>query len=261
MSGLKFRSRLTLLLLLAAGCAHAVPDSSPVRDPGTPVLVRYADPEDAVVARQLWRALRAALPVAERWGTLRTPVTITIHATHAELETAARQPGFAWLRAWARLDSIELQSPRTWSSGMISDAEMEQLLAHELTHCAMYQSLPRDPAVGRSVPIWFREGMATVAAGERHTPPAGGLPGGRGALALAAAASVYRTESSLVYATADAAFRLLVERHGDESIRRVLIRMRAGDPFAEAFRGATGVTVDAFEAEFRRSLGRGGNEG
>lgn len=217
------------------------------------MAVRFADPADAAVARQVRSALPAALSAAARWGALREAVTITVHPTHAALEAAARRPGLDWLRAWARRDGVELQSPRTWSAGRLSDAELVQLLAHELTHCAMYQYLGADSAVARTVPIWFREGLATVAAGESF-----GSPRASGALAIVTAS--YRTDAVRAYATADSAFRWLVARHGDAGVRGVLARLRAGEPFPAAFHAATGVTLQAFEEEYARAAGRAGGE-
>jgi hypothetical protein len=218
------------------------------------VAVRFADPADAAVARQVQSVLPAALSAAARWGALREAVTITVHPTHAALEAAARTPGLDWLRAWARRDAVELQSPRTWSAGRLSDAELAQLLAHELTHCAMYQHLGADAEVARTVPIWFREGLATVAAGERFGPAASGER------ALTFVTASYRTDTVRAYATADSAFRWLIARHGEAGVRGVLARLRAGEPFPAAFRSATGVTLQAFEEEFARSSGRADGE-
>lgn len=248
---LRPRSLFALLLLACGGCVRAVPAPGLGDDP-VPVAVRFEDRADAAVARQVQRVLPAALSAASRWGALREPVTITVHPTHAALEAAARRPGLDWLRAWARRDGVELQSPRTWSAGSLSDAELAQLLAHELTHCAMYQSLGVDSGVARTVPIWFREGLATVAAGERFGQPASG----EGALALVRAS--YRTDAVRAYATADSAFRWLIARHGEAGIRAVLAHLRAGEPFPAAFRSATGVSLQAFEEDYARSGGGAG---
>lgn len=216
--------------------------------------VRFADLADAAVATQVRRVLPAALSAASRWGALRETVTITVHPTHASLEAAARRPGLDWLRAWARRDGVELQSPRTWSAGRLSDAELAQLLAHELTHCAMYQYLGAGSAA-RTVPIWFREGLATVAAGERFGPA------GRGEDGLAVVTASYRTDAVRAYATADSAFRWLLARHGEAGIRAVLAHLRAGEPFPAAFQSATGASLQAFEEEYARAAGATGGEG
>ena len=112
-----------------------------------------------------------AVSAAERWGRILEPVVVTIHPTHQALEAAAHREGFPWLRAWARRASVDLQSPRTWSRGRASDAAMTQILAHELTHCVMYQWSALDRSrLNRGIPLWFREGMASVTAGQELRP-------------------------------------------------------------------------------------------
>ncbi len=192
---------------------------------------------------------------------------VTIHPTHEALEAATRREGYGWLRAWARYDSVDLQSPRTWSSGRASDAEMAQLLAHELTHCVMYQSAASERTwLSRDIPLWFREGMASVTAGQQHkrTHPeviwrfyadkaAGGdvRPAGD---PLSEPGPLYRAESELVYGTAHRAFRFLLDRYGEERIRRLIAGMREGNGFREAFQQAVGIPLQDFEGDFRHYL-------
>lgn len=255
---------LPLVLALAdlGACAHA--PSSRARQGelvvtvgNASVFVKYAQ-SDGEAARQLERALPGALAIAERWGALSAPVVITIHPTHEALEVAARRPGYAWLRAWARADAIELQSPRTWSRGEATDEEMGQLLAHELTHCAMFQAMGADARIARRIPVWFREGMATTNAGERllavNARPGTVDP-------LPSTALLDATESSLVYATADHAFRYLTQRYGQQRIRMLLARVRRGAEFPEAFRNVMGVTLDEFADDFRNYITQGRTRG
>ncbi len=228
-----------------------------VADSGTRVLLRYGA-EDEEVAQQARRALRTAVPVAERWGALAAPVTITIHPTHEALEAAALRPDHPWLRACARADSIEVQSTRSWSRGWVTDAELAQLLAHELTHCVLYQTLRGEPRLARSVPGWFWEGMATTTAGERFAPVQG-----RSAAPdpFTATPSLYGTASPLVYATADHAFRYLVQRYGQARIRQLLARLRDGADFQAAFQDSMGIGVPQFEDDFRRDSARERTQG
>jgi Peptidase MA superfamily len=265
----------SLFLLLAAttaACAHVRSDpgerAETVRVGDAVFELRYGA-KDARAARQVREALRSAVPAAERWGRLSRPVLITIYSTHGDLEAAAHRPGYAWLRAWTRYDSVDLQSPRTWSRGDATDAQMSQLVAHEITHCVMYQAAATE-LTWRSlrIPLWFREGMATVTAGEHRNV---GLPEiGRyyreahslsraDADPLSRPEPLYRTRSDLVYGTADSAFRFLLDRYGPQRIRALLSGMAAGNEFAPAFEGAIGIPVAAFEGEFRRYvLLRGG---
>jgi hypothetical protein len=252
---------LLILVAVLSACAQASSrlDRWPLAmdDREVEVLVRYA-PRDEAVARQVRRVLRAAIPQAERWAKLSAPITITIHPTHRALEAAAHRPDHPWLRAWARPEGIELQSPRTWSRGEATDGELAQLLAHELTHCVMYQAVGGDVRVARTIPVWFREGMATWSAGESFAavPP---VPGERGALAVTALA--YQADSSRVYATADRAFRLLVRAHGEDSVRALLASLREGHEFDHAFERAVGLSVQEFESEFATSVPRESSQG
>ncbi len=270
------------LIFVLLACVHAPGGTSGrlenLQIAGAVFELRY-EAEDAETAKQVREALQRAVPEAERWGRLSSPVVVTIHPTHRALEAAAQRRDYSWLRAWTRYRSIDLQSPRTWSRGMATDEEMAQLLVHEMTHCVMYQSAASE-STWRTVriPLWFREGMATVTAGERKrvgpaeirrfyqeaavvSPPAGrapGVRGGPGGDPLSAPESLYRSHSDLVYSTAQSAFQFLLERYGEERIRRLLSRMAQGDDFGSAFQQAVGIPVEAFEGEFKRFVLWGG---
>ncbi len=233
-------------------------------------------PEDARSARQVREAIASGAPRALRWGALPTPVTVTIYPSHAALEEATHREGFSWLRAWARYASIDLQSPRTWSFFGASEREVNELVTHELTHCALYQATSDEWSWAyRGVPLWFREGMASVAAGQGHRraglddlrrfyvdPPAGagdGAPGARGAGGAAPGAPdplanpepLYRGESDVVYGAAHWAFRFLLDRYGEGRVRGIARSMRGGRTFSEAFRAQIGLPVEDFEQDFR----------
>lgn len=243
------------------------------------VLRIHHQPRDAAAAAQVARLLPEALRRAARWGRLEREVTITLHPSHAALEAAVSREGFDWLRAWARYQTIDLQSPRTWSWRGAKDAEVGKVLAHELTHCVMYQAAAGEwtwPHKG--IPLWFQEGMASVTAGQgsraatlddlaryyaSSVPGAGdGVPSGL-ARAVRGYASLdgdpvtdpeplYPDRFEVVYGAAHHAFEFLLARHGEEGVRSVLARMREGRTFAEAFLEALGVSDAAFAAEFRR---------
>jgi hypothetical protein len=228
-------------LLLLAACAHGMAAAPPA--PG--LEVRHA-PDDGDAAAQVARVLPEALGRVERWGALPGPVTIRIHPSHSALAEAAGRPADAWLRAWARADSVELQSPRTWSRGRASDEALTSLLAHELTHCLLFQRIGARWTV-RDVPGWFEEGLASFTAGERHQRA--------DASALRPTLLALRSDAALAYGTADRAFRHLVDRHGEAAVRRILSSLAAGQDFPSAFQAATGTSVAAFEGAFRSHLG------
>jgi hypothetical protein len=253
----------SLLLIAVVACAHVQAEPSAriesVRIGEAVFELRY-EAEDAQAAKQVREALRRAVPAAERWGRLSGPIVVTIHPTHGSLENTAHRSGYAWLRAWTRYGSIDLQSPRTWSRGMATDGEMAELLSHEITHCVMYRSAASESTWQHvRIPLWFREGMATVTAGERKrvgppeirrfyqeatTSPAAGDP-------LSRPEPLYKSNSELVYGTAHSAFQFLLDRYGEDRIRRLLPGMAEGSDFSAAFQLSMGISVEEFEREFR----------
>jgi len=277
---------LAVLLLVASGCAlraHVAQERLEERldtleFDGQVFRIHYWE-EDAKAAAQVGRALARAVPRVARWGRIAKEVTITIHPTHAELEAAVHREGFEWLRAWARYQTIDLQSPRTWGWFGAEDREVEELITHELTHCAMYQAAASEwtwPHKG--IPLWFREGLASVTAeqGYRRTtheelwryysksvPGAGdGYPA---AVARAARGYVsqegdpvtdpeplYQERSDVVYGAAHRTFEFLVSRYGEGRVRASLALMREGRSFEKGFEEAFGIGEGAFASEFRR---------
>jgi hypothetical protein len=227
---------------------------------------------DAAAAEQVKAVLPRVAARAARWSRLHSPITITIHPSHDDLEQAIRREGYGWLRAWARYATIDLQSPRTWAFLGVGDAEVEELLTHELTHCAMYQAAADEWTWPyRGIPPWFREGMASVTASQarrrtgrdalrvyysRLAPGAGGaeLRGEASIDPLVDPERLYKEESEVVYGASHWAFQFLLDRYGEERIRRVLDRMGQGRSFAEAFREGIGIGADEFEREFRHYL-------
>jgi hypothetical protein len=240
---------LLLSLLTVIACGHVAPGPvtrliATVQVDETRVEVRHAE-EDGAVADQVRRVVPRAVRVASQWGSLPVTVTVTIHATHADLEAATGRAGNGWMRAWARIGTVDLQSPTTWSRGYASDDALTQILAHELTHCVLFQAVGRGERA-REIPMWFQEGMASVAAGERHTEAR--------ADAVSSPAPLLRSDPKLVYGTADRAFRDLILRFGEPRIRMLLARLGEGHAFSAAFRDAMGVTLAEFESDFSRRL-------
>lgn len=282
------RTAAFLAIVLASGCAlrgqlvHQDSDDrlDTVEVDGQVFRIHFW-PEDAEAARQVSRAIQRAAPRVARWAKIEKEVTITIHSSHAALEEAVHREGYEWLRAWARYQTIDMQSPRTWGWFGAKDAEVEELVTHELTHCAMYQAAASEwtwPHKG--IPLWFREGMASVTAeqGYRRTsneelwryyaksvPGAGdGYPS---AMARAARGYVsqdgdpvtdpepmYQERSDVVYGAAHRTFEFLISRYGEQRVRNAMALMREGRSFDQAFQEAFGIAEDAFAREFRRYL-------
>jgi hypothetical protein len=238
--------------------------------------------EDAASAAQLSRSLVRSVPRVAKWGRLSREVTITIYPSHAALEAAVHREGLDWLRAFARYQTIDLQSPRTWGWFAASDGEVDELLTHELTHCAMYQTAASEwtwPHKG--IPLWFQEGLASVTAGEgrhRSTPeelrrfylgsmPAPGAGDGYPrAVARAARGGylssdgdpvtdpepLYQEGADIVYGAAYRAVEFLRSRYGEERVRAIMARMHEGRAFEQAFAESIGISEAAFASEFRR---------
>jgi hypothetical protein len=277
---------LAILIAVSAGCALRAPVAQvgpddlleTVEIDGQVFRIHYWA-EDRAAAAQVGRSLARAVPRATRWGKVSREVTITIHSSHGALEAAVHREGFEWLRAWARYQTIDLQSPRTWGWFGATDAELDELLTHELTHCAMYQAAASEwtwPHKG--IPLWFREGLASVTAdqGYRRTtneqlwryysksvPGAGdGYPAAIARVARGVVSQegdpvtdpepLYQERSDVVYGAAHRTFEFLLARYGEESVRSALQLMREGRSFEKAFEEAFGISEGAFASEFRR---------
>jgi hypothetical protein len=277
---------LAILIALSAGCAlrgpvvQLGPDDrlDTVEIDGQVFRIHYWQ-EDEAAAAQVARALARAVPRIARWGKLTKEVTITIRPTHEALEKEVHVEGYDWLRAWARYQIIDLQSPRTWGWFGAKDSEVVEILTHELTHCAMYQAAASEwtwPHKG--IPLWFMEGLASVTAEEGYRrlsseelwryytktiPGAGG--GFPAATARAARGFVsqdgdpvtdpepLRQESSpVVYGAAHRSFEFRLARYGEQGVRSALKLMSEGRSFEKAFEEAFGITESAFASEFRR---------
>jgi hypothetical protein len=210
---------------------------------------------------------------------LAVPVTIKIHPTHAALEVAVRRPGYEWLRAWATYQTIDLQSPSSWNVFGASDREVRELVAHELTHCAMYQLAGDDQNwMYKEIPRWFSEGLASVSAKQGYRrgelrdlwrfyedalPGSGdGFSGARARAARGPSSPagdplvdpdpLYQDQSEIVYGAAHHAVEFLLARYGEERVHLVVKLMGQGRRFPAAFREAIGIGDAEFASEFRR---------
>jgi hypothetical protein len=233
--------------------------------------------EDRDAARDVRRALERAVPRIERWGGLRHPVTVTIHPNHEALEAFADRHGYDWLHAWAKFDTIDVQSPRTWTERP-SARELDALVTHELTHCAMYQLAGGDLTwMYKEIPRWFSEGLATFTAGQGdryagledlhrfYTSPRSGEGAGEPPRAPASATVVaasgdpvldpdplYQEQWWIVYGAGHRAAEFLVARYGERRVLELLRAMGTGLRFPAAFRRVIGITDVEFAADFRR---------
>ena len=218
--------------------------------------------------------LREAVPEAAkalvRWGGLTEPVRIRVVNSRWELEEAVGRK-FPGISAWARRNEVILWDPRWWPlppaaaedadlAARVRKRQVTGLLKHELTHSMMFQRSGGSPADPRDrIPFWFREGMAAVTAGEgdQWPPPEAlsqWLEAHPGVDLLQDGSKLARTDQSIAYGAAYHAFDFLQRRYGDETVLRILDRMRVRRSFPDAFRDVLGIGVESFTSEFRRHL-------
>ncbi len=255
----RVESSAVALALLASGCAAQVSELGSRAEVTTQVgsfVFECSDP-DASSMVKVKRAVQAAGPPLLRWGTLRDPITLRVLPSHELLEKAVNRPGYDWLRAWARYNEVFVQSPRTWGFIGPTQNEVNQLLIHELTHCMMYQqSSDRLSWSGKEFPLWFREGMASFTAGQGYRWPTldelGRFLTDHPDLDLINHPEAhYRTESDIVYSAAHHAFTFLVNRYGEAQVQQILVAMRTGLTFPQAFAQVVGIGAADFTADFQ----------
>ncbi|MBI3182130.1 MAG: hypothetical protein HYZ28_08290 [Myxococcales bacterium] len=219
--------------------------------------LEYAE-RDAGDRLRVQEAIERAAPKLARWGALREPVSVRIMPNHRLLEEAVDRRGFGWLRAWARYDEVFVQAPRTWSLFGASQGEVDELMLHELTHCVMYQaSATRTSWSRKQIPLWFREGMASLTADQGYRWPsledlARFYEAEPEVDPVAGPDGLYQAQSDIVYGAAHHVFAFLVRRHGDAAVRATMARMSGTEAFPEAFTAAVGASPASFVEDFRR---------
>jgi len=251
-----------LALVLSTGCGlsrSVKRDVLPLETQVGTFRLEYPQIEEADVAI-LRAAVERAAPQLSRWGTLESPVTVRVHADHASLEDAAKRSGFAWLRAWARYDVVDVQAPHTWKPLRGTQRDLDELLLHELTHSLMYQ-VAADQGGWRQkkIPAWFREGMASFTAEQAYRWPtleqlARTLEQNPTWEPLLRPESLHRDHMPVAYGAAHHAFTFLVNRYGEDTIRALLKEMSRGPDFPVAFAATVGVPPDTFLRDFTRYI-------
>lgn len=201
-------------------------------------------------------AIKAAVKGLRQWGTYDQTVTFYLMPTHLHLESAIWRFGYPWLRAWGRYDEVFFQAPSSWGN-KVGDAELNELVLHELTHCLMYQraGTPSNWA-DKQIPLWFREGMATWTAQQGYKFPsleelARFYEKHPGMDPINDPEPLYKDHNDAVYTAAHHGFTFFVRRYGKQNVHRLLDGMREGRTFPEAFVLATGITADAFGRELK----------
>ena len=228
-------------LLLTTLCSCSIRFSRTTEQPEPlhfSITVESGDPANSDRVRT---SLTEALPLLERWGPFRAPVSIRILRDHATLERAAHQSGLPWLRGWTFPNEVLLQAPSSWPIDQSEEHRLSALLAHELTHALLYQLLTEaQGTLAPAPPPWFVEGMASVTAHQqarRLTQPQlrDWLTAHPGVDPFTVSDSLLHNEQRALYSAAHLAFQRLLDQLGAAKILAILEEDRAGAPFAVAF--------------------------
>lgn len=159
----------------------------------------------------------------------------------------------SWVSGYAvpELDTVVLFPGRVPS---YPDGNLEALLHHEVAHMLLARA-----AGGGTVPRWFNEGTATVAAREWGIEDGARVvlaTIGRGPRSLADLNTGFSADAAAVarsYAVSAALVRYLLRQHGDDVVGRILAGVSRGAGFDDAFEAATGESVSRFaRGYFRR---------
>lgn len=133
------------------------------------------------------------------------------------------------------------------------DSTLDELLLHEVAHVLISRA-----ADHRRLPRWFDEGLAVVAGTSWGFEDRSRLTLAlvrRGEVSLDDLDRLFTGGASRVpraYAISGAVVRELLHRHGSDAGARILDGVAAGLPFRDAFREATGSSLEAFEESFWR---------
>jgi hypothetical protein len=120
-------------------------------------------------------------------------------------------------------------------------AQLDRVLAHELTHAFVYSIAPR------GVPQWLNEGLAQMfEPGQKSEAPAvaAALPLSRLEKTFA---GLDKDQARAAYAQSAAAARALVDQAGTTAVLNLLTFIAEGASFEQAFERATFISYSAFQ--------------
>jgi len=250
-----FRIRfLGVLLVLAAAAVSRSAGAQTA--PGAPAHVSVHGPEE-------WVALgRALIADRETWRPLPGIGTLAeVGVDSVEIWVAPElgddvPPELRMHEAWvagAASPSVGRIALRT-GPGLAGPAGLRTVLRHELAHVALWA------ATGGNHPRWLTEGYAQYASGEWGWDEAWQLQSTflrRGAASLADIDLRFRshpTDARLGYLLSYTAVHQIAALGGEAGLRALFRRLREGDTFDDALRDTFGITVEAFEARWKRTL-------
>jgi hypothetical protein len=238
----------------ASGRGSSGPAASGLGATEPPVLQIESPSELASVAERVRRFDTAQLGFAMRLtGLMKAGPPIRVALAQEGSGPARSAPDWASGYAYGASGTVVLIPARANSYPYGS---LESLLQHEVTHVLVARA-----AGGRSVPRWFNEGLAMVAArewtmGDRSRLFLELLPGNQ--VPATRLDELFdrssRAGADRAYALSAAYVRDLVDRYGVDFPGAVLAGLARGETFEEAFRRSTGVTLDdATQAFYSRT--------
>lgn len=225
---------------------------------GRGTFVVRSDAVDAASFDAVVVAVRKGEAALSRWGHFKEPVRVNVLPDRQTFDAAVGEGGFPGRRGFARYDDVFLLSPENWSALGARQAEVEELVLHELTHCLMYQRAgSRTQWRRKGIPLWFREGMASYIAHQAYRWKAPDIkPLSPDASPFAEAEEVAGGDVRRAYGLAHYAFQALVNRRGEDGVRALLRAMERGVDFPGAFEEVYGLPPRAFTRALETSLDR-----
>lgn len=238
------RATLCLLLFLVAAGVRA-------DGPAVPRLIFEAPPALEPMAAQLRDFDPERLAQAVRFVGLADPGPPIRVILAPEGSPAAGQVP-SWVSGFALADrGLVVLLPSRLPA--YPDTSLDDLLGHEIAHVLVGRA-----AGGRPLPRWFQEGMAMIAGKswglDERTRMTLALVRGR-AVSFAELEQSFQGGEGTVgwaYAVAGAFVRDVVQKHGPQAPGAILGGVAAGLPFEQAFRRATGSSLQEAESDFWR---------
>ena len=255
------RAILRALALSAAILVASAPGAAPREVPGllrlaAPPLVLHHAPEQSALAASLAArgpgevtriALTLGIPVPDR-------IDVYLVPTREGDPALLGLPGAPdWAAGYALVDRPEIVLRSTQTHGPTGN-DAATVFTHELVHSLVSQ------AVGarrhEEMPAWFVEGLASHLAYEWrlvHSAHVSGLALSGTSVPLRRLEHRFPADSGraqLAYLESFAFLQWLTDRSGEDALRRLLDRFRAGDSFDDAFRHAFGAPWSELEDEW-----------
>ena len=203
-------------------------------------------------------ATKFALRVNEQWGRMKETMHLRLFPTHEALEEAI-QLRLPWVKAWARYDEVWLRSPRTWRRKMYQ-WPLTELITHEMNHLLMFQlCCTRETWEKSRIPLWFREGMASVTAGQGHYRLSLErlrsfflTPQGKQVMNDPESRYALQHHQSELYSLGHWMFDDLLAQAKHTKLKALFASMREGKSFVQAFRETLGMSVEKYVLDFQK---------